>query len=65
MPAVTLQNSTVQSSQNCGVRTALAAETSFSVTSAFCLTSAGSKPSGRQPGDGTRMLATPSIMIAK
>ena len=50
MPAVTLQNSTVQSSQNCGVRIALAADTSLSVTSGFSLTSAGSKPSGCQPG---------------
>ena len=31
MPAVTLQNSTVQSSQNCGVLIALAADTSLSV----------------------------------
>ena len=65
MPAVTLQNSTVQSSQNCGVLIALAADTSLSVTSFLSSTCAGSKPSGFQPAGGTRMLATPIIMIAK
>ena len=65
IPAVTLQNSTVQSSQNCGVLMALAAETSLSVTRSFFSTSAGSNPSGFQPAGGTRMLATPIIMIRK
>ena len=35
MPAVTLQNSTVHSSQNCGVRMEFAAETDWSVMSAL------------------------------
>src|ERR687894_801441 len=46
MPAVTLQNSTVHSSQNCGVLMALLAETLSVVTSDFCLTVEGSKPAG-------------------
>src|ERR687890_504585 len=52
MPAVTLQNSTVHSSQNCGVLMALAAETLSVVTRDFCLTVAGSNPCGRQFGAG-------------
>src|SRR3712207_8152462 len=43
MPAVTLQNSTTQSSQNCGVLIAFAAETLSVVTSAFCFTDDGSQ----------------------
>src|SRR5436309_3086757 len=46
MPAVTLQKSTTHSSQNCGVRIALAADTLSVVTSAFCLTVEGSQPAG-------------------
>src|SRR5919112_1363963 len=62
MPAVTLQNSTTHSSQNCGVFTELRAETLSVVTSAFCLTVDGSKPSGRQPSAGTRTMNAPNIM---
>ena len=47
MPAVTLQNRTTHSSQNCGVRMALAAETLAVVTRLFCSTVLGSQPSGR------------------
>src|SRR4051794_41859590 len=53
IPAVTLQNSTIHSSQNCGVLTALPAETLSVVTRAFCLTVEGSKPAGAQPSAGT------------
>src|ERR1700754_9406 len=52
MPAVTLQNSTTQSSQNERVLMALAADTLAVVTSGLAATSAGSQPSGRQPGGG-------------
>src|SRR5918997_376780 len=62
MPAVTLQNSTTHSSQNDRVLTALAADTLAVVTSGLAATLAGSKPAGRQPWAGTRMLATPNIM---
>ena len=62
MPAVTLQNSTVQSSQNCGVLMALRADTFSVVTRDFFLTEAGSKPSGRQSAAGTRMIAAPKLM---
>ena len=62
MPAVTLQNSTVHSSQNCGVLMALLAETFSVVTRDLLLTEAGSKPSGRQPSAGTRMMNAPNIM---
>src|SRR6187551_3711680 len=65
MPAVTLQNSTIHSSQNERVLIELAADTLAVVTSGFAATVAGSKPSGRQPGAGTRTLKTPNIMIAK
>ena len=66
MPAVTLQNSTVQSSQNCGVRMALAADTSFVGDQRLLLdrgrVEALGLPARRA---GTRMLATPIIMITK
>ncbi len=42
MPAVTLQKSTTQSSQNCGVRSAWSAETSRSVVIGFFSTASGS-----------------------
>src|SRR4028118_1799683 len=61
MPAVTLQNSTVHSSQNCGVLMALFAETFSVVTRAFFLTEAGSKPAGRQSLAGTRTRKAPNI----
>src|SRR5688572_1227413 len=65
MPAVTLQNSTVHSSQNEGVLMALAADTFAVVTNGFAATVAGSKPSGFQPSAGTRTLKTPNIMMTK
>jgi hypothetical protein len=65
MPAVTLQNSATHISQNCGVRTALAAETLAVVTIGLLLTLQESKPAGAQPGGGTRTFATPSIITAK
>src|SRR3954447_13020508 len=65
MPAVTLQNSTIHSSQNDRVRSALAADTLAVVTSGLAATSAGSQPSGFQPSAGTRMVKAPNIMIAK
>ena len=45
MPAVTLKQSTTQSSQNCGVRIALRAETSLGGQRAG-LACAGSQPGG-------------------
>ena len=62
MPAVTLQNSTIHSSQNCLVLTALRAETLSVVTRAFFLTDAGSKPSGRQSSAGIRTMNEPNSM---
>ena len=66
MPAVTLQNSTIHSSQNCGVRIAFAADTLAVVTSGFAATLDGVEP-GRPPvrRAGTRTLATPNIMTTK
>src|SRR3954470_5792500 len=65
MPAVTLQNSTTQSSQNCGVLIAFAADTFAVVTRGLWVTVDGSKPGGAQPSAGTRMLKTPNIMMTK
>ena len=65
MPAVTLQKSTVHSSQNCGVRIAFLAFTLPVVTSVRRSTAAGSKPSGRQPSGGTRMVNAPAIMMTR
>src|SRR5919112_125479 len=56
IPAVTLQNSTVHRSQNCGVLIALFAETFSVVTRDFFFTDAGSKPAGFQSAAGTRMM---------
>ena len=54
MPAVTLQKSTIHSSQNCGVRIALLAETDAVVTMALpSASSCGSQPSGVQSSAGT------------
>src|SRR5919197_2909240 len=50
MPAVTLQNRTVHSSQNCGVLIAFAADTLAVVTRGLAFSFAGSKPAGPQPG---------------
>src|SRR5919202_3320471 len=49
MPAVTLQNRTVHSSQNCGVLMAFVAVTLPAVIIDFALRSGGVQPSGRQP----------------
>src|SRR3954467_12255839 len=65
MPAVTLQNRTVHSSQNCGVLIALSADTFALVTSDLAATFAGSKPAGRQPGAGTLTVNTPNIITMK
>src|SRR5689334_24838672 len=65
MPAVTLQNSTIHSSQNERVLIALFALTLAVVTSGLAATVAGSKPAGFQPGAGTRTFITPNIMITK
>ena len=62
MPAVTLQNSTTHSSQNCGVRTAFAADTLAVVTIDLALTLDGSNPSGTQSSAGTRTSQAPIIM---
>ena len=63
MPAVTLQNSTIQSSQNCGVLMALPAETLSVVTSGLRASrSSGSKPSGFQSSAGTRTMKAPNSM---
>src|SRR3954453_8799214 len=58
IPAVTLQNNTIHSSQNDRVRIALAAVTLPVVTSGLAATAAGSKPAGCHPGGGTRTLMT-------
>src|SRR6185312_16201927 len=65
MPAVTLQNSTIHSSQNDRVRTAFVADTLARVTRGRLATLAGSNPAGRQSGAGTRTLNGPNIMITK
>src|SRR5215218_6216244 len=62
MPAVTLQNSTTHSSQNCGVLTEFRADTFSVVTKDFFLTVDGSKPSGFQSAAGTRTRNAPNIM---
>src|SRR5919197_2637504 len=54
MPAVTLQNSTVHSSQNCGVLIAFVAVTFALVIMERGPRSRGVQPSGRQPSGGTR-----------
>jgi hypothetical protein len=65
MPAVTLQNRTVQSSQNCGVRIALAAVTLPVVASCPAVARSGFQPAGRQPSAGTRTVKAPSIITVK
>src|SRR4051794_15435150 len=62
MPAVTLQNSATQSSQNCGVLIELAADTLSVVTRDLALTVEGSKPAGRQSSAGTRTMNAPNSM---
>jgi hypothetical protein len=65
MPAVTLQHSTTQSSQNCGVRIALAAVTSARVIMRFSALCSGFQPAGRQPSSGRRTVNAPSIITTK
>ncbi len=65
MPAVTLQNSTTHSSQNCGVRTALRALTLAVVTIARDRTAAGSNPSGTQSSAGTRTSQAPKSITTR
>ena len=65
IPAVTLQNSTTQRNQNCGVRIAFAADTLAVVIIGLALTDAGSKPAGAQPSAGTRMVKAPYIITTK
>src|SRR6478752_10543651 len=62
IPAVTLQNRAIQTSQNCLVLTAFRAETLSVVTSLEALTLAGSKPAGLQPSAGTLMVKAPKSM---
>ena len=65
MPAVTLQNRTTHSSQNCGVRIAFAAVTLPRVTSVRRFAWSGLQPSGCQPSAGSRTVNAPSIIITK
>ena len=65
MPAVTLQNRTVQSSQNWGVLIAFVAVTFALVIIERAECSGGVQPSGRQPSGGTRTAIAPSIIITK
>ncbi len=65
MPAVTLQNSTTHSSQNCGVLTALAALTLSVVTIVRDLTLLGSNPSGRQSSAGTFTSQAPNSITTR
>lgn len=60
IPAVTLQNRTIQTSQNCFVLMAFLADTFSVVTSAAFLTLEGSKPAGRYPSAGTLMVNAPN-----
>src|SRR3954453_14846150 len=60
MPAVTLKHRTTHSSQNCGVRIALRAETFAVVISLPVWACAGSHPAGFQSGAGTRMSSQPT-----
>src|SRR3954464_2370395 len=59
MPAVTLQNSTVHSIQNCGVLIAFVAVTLPAVIIERRARSGGVQPSGRQPSAGTRTVNAP------
>src|SRR3954451_3258168 len=65
MPAVTLQNRTVHSSQNCGVLIAFVAVTLPDVIIERAACSFGVQPSGRQPSAGTRTAIAPSIIATK
>src|SRR3954454_22100524 len=65
MPAVTLQNSTVHSSQNCGVLITVVAVTFALVIIARAPDSRGVQPSGRQSSAGTFTAIAPSIIATK
>src|SRR3954451_12454612 len=65
MPAVTLQNSTVHSSQNCGVLIAFVAVTFAVVTIERAVCCFGVQPSGCQPSGGTLTAIAPSIIATK
>src|SRR3954469_17495899 len=65
MPAVTLQNSTVHKSQNCGVLIAFVAVTFAAVIIERAVRSFGVQLSGRQPSGGTRTASAPSIIATK
>src|SRR3954469_1023072 len=65
MPAVTLQKSTVHSSQNCGVLIAFVAVTLPLVIIERAPCSCGVKPGGCQPSSGTRTVNAPSIIATK
>ena len=62
MPAVTLQKSTTQRSQNGLVLMAFAAERLSVVTRAYALTFDGSIAPGVHPAAGTRIVNAPNIM---
>src|SRR5919112_954609 len=65
MPAVTLQNSTVHSIQNCGVLIAFVAVTLPVVTRRRRSWSGGVQPSGFQSSAGTRTVNEPAIIATK
>src|SRR3954469_17361114 len=65
MPAVTLQNRTVHSIQNCGVLIAFVAVTLPALMSDDFERSGGVQPSGFQSSAGTRTVNEPAIMAAK
>src|ERR671936_688859 len=65
MPAVTLQNRTIHSSQNCGVLIAFVAVTFAVVIIERAACSFGVQPSGRQPSAGTFTAIAPSIIATK
>ena len=61
MPAVTFKQRTAHSSQNCGVFQASSTATSARVISADLR--GGTKPSGSQPGAGTRTVTAPQALF--
>ena len=65
MPAVTLQKSTIHSSQNWGVLIALLADTLEVVTSDRDSTVFGSKPSGFQSSAGTLISHAPNSITTR
>ena len=65
MPAVTLQNSTTHSSQNCGVLIAVVAVTFAPVIIGVALALGRGPAPGRQPSGGTRTAIAPSIIATK